>query len=79
MKDSKFKSIFESGCNIVVGFTINFITNMVILPLFGMPFSLKSFGMIGVFYTGVSLLRSYYIRRLFVNGFYEGIIGRFKK
>ena len=79
MKDSKFKSLFESWCNIIIGFTINFIGNMIILPFFGMPFSLKSFGMIGILYTGVSLLRSYFIRRVFVNGFYETIIGRFKK
>ena len=75
MKDAKFKSLFESICNIIVGYTVNFGANAVILPIFGIPFSWGVFGLIGLFYTAVSLTRSYFIRRLFVNGFYETIFG----
>jgi hypothetical protein len=75
MKDSKIKSLVESFFNILVGFSFNFVANMFVLPLFGMPFSFKSFGIIGVFYTLISLFRSFLIRRLFVNGFYETIFG----
>lgn len=71
--DSKFKSLFESICNIIIGYTVNFGANVVILPIFGIPFSWGIFGLIGLLYTFVSLVRSYIIRRLFVNGFYETI------
>ncbi len=68
--DSKKKSLFESACNIIVGYTINFAANAVILPIFGIPFSWGIYGLIGLLYTFVSLTRSYFIRRLFVRGFY---------
>lgn len=73
--DSKKKSLFEAGCNIIIGYTVNFGANAVILPFFGIPFSWAVFGLIGVFYTFVSLARSYLIRRLFVKGFYETVFG----
>lgn len=75
MKDSRIKSLTEASFNILVGFTINFIANIIILPLIGTPFSLTNFGLIGIAYTVISLARSYVIRRLFVNGFYEAIFG----
>jgi len=78
MKDSKIKSFTESIFNIIVGLGISFVANMFILPMFGMPYNLVSFGVIGVIYTIISLVRSYILRRLFVNGFYEFIM-KFKK
>jgi hypothetical protein len=78
-KDSRIKSMVEVIFNIVVGFTINFFANMFILPMFGMPFSLKSFGLIGVLYTIIAIIRGYLIRRLFVNGFYEDVWLKFIK
>lgn len=75
MKDSKKKSLVEAIFNIVVGFTINFGMNMLLLPLmFGIPFSWGGFFNLGLLYTGVSLARSYMLRRMFVNGFYEWVV-----
>lgn len=74
MKDSRIKSLTEATFNIIVGFIINFIANIIILPLFGMPLNLINFGIIGILYTIISLLRSYMLRRLFVNGFYEDVV-----
>ena len=51
--------------NVIVGFGINFAANMVILPLFGMPFSVASFVGIGMLYTVISVVRSYFLRRGF--------------
>ncbi len=79
MKDSRVKSLTEAGCNIVVGFACNFLANMVFLPMIGTPFSLKNFGLVGIGYTFVSLARSYLLRRLFVNGFYEAICNLINK
>jgi len=74
MKDSKIKSWVEAWFNIFVGFSINFVANLTILPLFGLNASVKTFGIIGVIYTAISLIRSYFLRRLFVNGFYEWLV-----
>lgn len=42
MRDSRLKSLTESVCNIIVGFTVNFVANIVFLPMIGTPFSLKT-------------------------------------
>lgn len=63
---SRLGSLIEAWANIVVGFSINFTANMLILPRFGFH-SLtaeKAFG-IGCLFTVISLCRSYIIRRYF--------------
>lgn len=63
---TRLGSLTESGANIAVGFSINYIANLVILPLFGFA-SLtpgKNF-VIGCLYTVISLVRSFVIRRYF--------------
>lgn len=62
---TKLGSLAEAWANIVVGFTINWCCNMLILPLFGLPITAgKAFG-IGIAFTGISLARSYVLRRWF--------------
>ena len=73
MKDTRIKSLVESVFNISVGMGVAFLSNLIVLPLFGMPFSLTNLGIISVIYTIISLGRSYVIRRLFVHGFYETV------
>ena len=70
-KDSRAKSLVESLFNISVGIIVGFMGNIIILPLFGMPFSYVSFAWISLFFTMIGIVRSYLVRRLFVNGFYE--------
>ena len=72
-KDSKLKSFVEAVFNIVIGFSINFFANMLILPIFGLHASTETYFMIGLIYTTISIARSYILRRLFVNGFYESM------
>lgn len=75
MKDSRVKSLVEATFNIIVGFSINFTMNAILLPLmFGIPFSWSGFFNLGLLYTLISLVRSYVLRRLFVNGFYESVV-----
>ncbi len=65
MSQSKLESWIEALANIVVGFTINFFANLIILPWFGFNITAgKAFG-IGLVFTAISLLRSYWLRRLF--------------
>jgi hypothetical protein len=66
MAQTKLGSVLESVANITVGFWINFAANIVILPMFGFQsLTLKNNFIIGVIYTGISLVRSYVLRRFF--------------
>lgn len=59
-------SLMEALANIVVGFTINFIANIIFLPMvLGVPINLHELGLIGAIFTVISLVRSYALRRLF--------------
>lgn len=67
---TKLGSFIESWANIGIGFSINWIANLTILPLFGFAVTGgQAFG-IGVIFTAISLVRSYLLRRTFtrING-----------
>ena len=59
-------SIVEAKAHIAVGFGINFAANMLILPLFGFhDLTLGKNLVIGLLYTGISLVRQFVLRRYF--------------
>jgi hypothetical protein len=62
---SRRGSFVEAWANIFIGFSINYIANLLIFPLFGMYISLLNNLWMGVIYTGISLVRSYGLRRMF--------------
>lgn len=63
---SRMGSFMESLINVVIGFGINFVANLVILPLFGFAtLTLQDNFLIGLIYTVISVVRSYTIRRWF--------------
>jgi hypothetical protein len=64
-------SLAEAWVNIFIGFTINYFANLLIFPLFGMHISAGNNFLMGLIYTGISLARSYIIRRWF-NGLHFG-------
>jgi hypothetical protein len=65
MSQTKLGSMAEAWANIAIGFSINWTANMLILPLFGFRVTgTQAFG-IGVFFTVISLARSYVLRRFF--------------
>ena len=65
MSQTQLGSFVEAWANIAIGFTINWSANMLILPLFGFKVTgAQAFG-IGVFFTVISLVRSYVLRRWF--------------
>lgn len=74
MKDSKLKSFSESLLNILIGFSVAYISNLIVLPLFWYNVSYWDSFWIALIFTIISLLRSYLIRRLFVNWIYESLI-----
>lgn len=62
---SKKGSAAEAVFNVLVGYTINIIANFSIFPLFGWNITLEQNLLMGVFYTVISLVRSYCLRRAF--------------
>lgn len=65
MSQSKTQSFIESLLNIGVGYVIAVSAQMIIFPMFGMIVPLADNLLIGLMFTVVSLVRSYYLRRLF--------------
>lgn len=63
---SRMGSFIEAMINVAIGFGINFVANMLILPEFGFTsLTLETNLYIGLAYTVVSVIRSYVIRRWF--------------
>lgn len=65
MRQTKLGSFYEALINVAIGFGINFIANLFILPLFGFDITLTDNLYIGLLYTVVSVARSYVVRRWF--------------
>jgi hypothetical protein len=65
MTQTRLGSFIEACINVLIGFWINFLANLVILPLIGFHISVGQNLFIGVLYTIVSVARSYVIRRWF--------------
>jgi hypothetical protein len=63
MAQSKTGSFAEAWTNIAVGFSVNYIANLLIFPLFGFHIGLGANFLMGLIYTAISLIRSYAIRR----------------
>lgn len=62
---TRLGSFIEAIINVVIGFTINFIANALIFPLFGWHLTPAQNFKLGLFYTAISIARSYAIRRWF--------------
>ena len=65
MTQSRRLSLVESITNVAVGYLLAVITQIVVFPWFGIHPSLGENLAIGSIFTGISLLRSYALRRLF--------------
>ena len=65
MIQSRRMSLIEAGANVVVGYGLALATQIVAFPWFGLHPSLGENLAIGAIFVGVSLLRSYALRRLF--------------
>jgi hypothetical protein len=62
---TRLESLYEAWINIAIGFGINFVANLTILPLFGFNVTVMQNLGIGVLFTIVSVARQYVIRRWF--------------
>jgi hypothetical protein len=62
---TRLGSLLESWTNVAVGFAINFLANLTVLPWFGLAVKPSQAMGIGLIMTVVSVARSYAIRRWF--------------
>ena len=65
MKQSRMMSLAEAVTNVAIGYGVAVATQIAVFPLFGLAVSLGDNLAIGGVFTGVSLIRSYVLRRLF--------------
>ncbi len=62
---SKKMSLIETLSSVAIGYIISLIAQIIIFPIFGINVSLTDNLLIGLFFTVVSIIRGYYVRRLF--------------
>jgi hypothetical protein len=58
-------SLIESITNVAVGYGVALASQLVIFPIFGIHVTLRDNIWIGVWFTAISLCRSYILRRIF--------------
>ena len=65
MKQSRLMSLVESVANVIAGYGVAVVAQLLIFPVFGLHATLAQTLQMGVVFTLVSILRSYALRRLF--------------
>ena len=71
---TKRQSIAESVVNVAVGYIVALISQIIVFPIAGIQATLSQNIEIGLYFTAISLVRSYLIRRFFnkvSNGYKE--------
>ena len=62
---SKFQSFIESLTNILIGYFTALGSQLLIFPLFNINIAIQDNLLIGLYFTLISLVRSYVLRRYF--------------
>ena len=62
---TKIQSLIESGINILIGYLVALISQLVVFPQFGINIPLTDNLLIGFWFTVISLIRGYAVRRWF--------------
>ena len=65
MAQSRVMSLAESLANVIVGFGVAVVTQLLVFPLFGLHTTLAENLTISAIFTVMSIGRSYWLRRLF--------------
>ena len=64
MKQSRLMSLVEAVTNVAVGYGLAVVTQIIVFPWFGLEAALGEHMTIDMAFVGVSLVRSYLLRRL---------------
>jgi hypothetical protein len=62
---TRLGSMIEVATNIAVGFSVNFVANLLILPLYGFHVTGHQAFSMGLIFTVIAIVRSYLLRRVF--------------
>ena len=65
MKQSRTMSLVESIANVIVGYGVAVVTQILIFPIFGLHTTLAQNLKMGAIFTIVSIARSFALRRVF--------------
>jgi len=65
VKQTRLMSLIEAITNVVVGYGLAVVTQMLVFPVFGLHTTLAQNLKLGLIFTGISLIRSFALRRLF--------------
>jgi len=65
MKQTRLMSLVEAVAYVVVGHGVAVIPQILVFPVFGLQLSLAQNLKMGLIFTGISLIRSFALRRLF--------------
>ncbi len=65
MKQSRCMSMLESIVNVLVGYGVAVVTQMLVFPAFGLHVTLEQNLQMGAVFTLVSIARSFALRRVF--------------
>lgn len=65
MKQSRKASLIESIANVTIGFGVGVVSNLLVLPLFGFHPSLFDATSMSLWFTVISVVRSFTLRRSF--------------
>lgn len=67
MKQSRRHSLIESMTNVVIGYVVALGSQLIIFPVFDIHIPLSDNLLIGLWFTGISIVRSYLVRRWFTH------------
>lgn len=65
MSQSHQHSILESFVNVLIGYGVAFVSQLVVFPWYGINVPIRDNLAIGLWFTVISLIRSYAVRRYF--------------
>lgn len=65
MNQTRTQSLIEAAANVVVGYLVALASQLLVFPLFGIHVPFSSNLAIGAWFTVISLVRSYVLRRWF--------------
>lgn len=79
MKQTKLESLLESIVNILIGYFVALVSQLVVFPMMGIDVVITTNLIIGFWFTLISLVRSYVIRRWFNAGLHKAVVTAAKK
>jgi len=65
MSQSKKQSLAETCINVAIGYVVALLSQLAVFPMFGIDVPLSSNLAIGAWFTAISIVRGYVVRRSF--------------